>query len=106
MASPKVGKKFKFKFAVGIPGSPAFIPAGTIGIVDEIVAAPIDGAGDHDDDCAVLVLPNGRRWSHSLGPRPGGKMAMSREEGVDAANPPFGGHDLSGHTWDDLLEAK
>lgn len=66
--APKLGKKYRFKVAVGKPDDPGFIPLGTHAVVDEVVNAEVDGAGDHEHDCVVVLMPSldNRRFSHPL----------------------------------------
>lgn len=104
MPKPKAKRRYRFKVTVGKPDDPMNIPAGTIAVEDEHVPAAVDGAGDHNEDCMVLVLPDGRRWSHPTGPRPVARKAFMEHPDVTAANPPPQGHDLSGHHFDDILE--
>jgi hypothetical protein len=59
-------QQLRFKVSVGKPDDPGFIPAGTLAIHNEHVSAETEGAGDHDSDCVVVLLPElgNRRWSH------------------------------------------
>lgn len=107
MADPQVGQRVQLKLPVGNLFDPGRLEVGTSGTVDEIVPAEVDGAGDHERDCVVVLLDNGRRWSHPIE----GELLENVAPEHIAADPHADEHqaDLQGGmvarlAWDEVME--
>jgi hypothetical protein len=66
MANPQVGMRVRLKMPVGKADDPGRLEAGAEGVIDEVVTAETEGAGDSERDCVVVAFDNGRRWSHPI----------------------------------------